>query len=308
MYTIEQRANSYKQPYGGFIGIRHFVQTQLENTEELSDVYLNTVPHNIIGSTVDYLTRFMLGEPKKKAFAIPIRGVQLASKQCKMEAMKDETQQKKKNLFQEFIDKLTSFVKKSREDDQAKIILKDGKAILNKINGLDDESIAAACQIASFDVFYRHPDYAELTYRRYKDIDDFAIHDIKVMVNRGLQFFEQYGPVTATDFSFKGGTTQTVTDGIGDYLTRDCLWVFTASQRKPTTKHLLQILMFWIMGKHSDQKIFNKITKIGIFNARLNMVYQLDMHTLSDDMIKTVERDVIGYEEGDHIRGFSFCE
>ena len=53
--------------------------------------------------------------------------------------------------------------------------------------------------------------------------------------------------------------------------------------------------MYWIMGKHSGKSIFNNITKLGIFNPRLNIVYLLDIKNISEDIIKAVEDNVICY-------------
>ena len=49
------------------------------------------------------------------------------------------------------------------------------------------------------------------------------------------------------------------------------------------------------MGQHSGQDVFKGITKLGIFNPRLNTVYLLDMFKVSADTIKTVEKEVICY-------------
>ena len=53
--------------------------------------------------------------------------------------------------------------------------------------------------------------------------------------------------------------------------------------------------MYWIMGKHSKKKEFKDITKIGIFNPRLNTVYLYDLNKLSIDIIKDIEDNVICY-------------
>ena len=92
-----------------------------------------------------------------------------------------------------------------------------------------------------------------------------------------------------------GGYTVTVETGDGDFLTDDTLWDFKVSKSKPTNKHTLQLLMYWIMGKHSGKSIFNNITKLGIFNPRLNIVYLLDIKNISEDIIKAVEDNVICY-------------
>lgn len=49
------------------------------------------------------------------------------------------------------------------------------------------------------------------------------------------------------------------------------------------------------MGKHSGQDVFRTITRIGIYNPRLNCVYTQDIDGISDEVIKEVEEKVIGY-------------
>lgn len=145
--------------------------------------------------------------------------------------------------------------------------------------------------------------------------DKETIQNIQTLVNRSVAFFKEYGPITEDGFSFEpekenlaayekmicsrkgsyGGYTATVAAGDGDFLTADTLWDFKVSKSKPTNKHTLQLLMYWIMGQHSGQKIYKSITKLGIFNPRLNTVYLLDVNDIPVEVIKEVERDVICY-------------
>ena len=53
--------------------------------------------------------------------------------------------------------------------------------------------------------------------------------------------------------------------------------------------------MYWIMGQHSEKKEFKNLSKLGIFNPRLNKVYLINMSDIPDDIIKSVEYDVICY-------------
>lgn len=69
----------------------------------------------------------------------------------------------------------------------------------------------------------------------------------------------------------------TVDKGDGDFLTDDTLWDFKVSRAKPTNKHTLQLLMYWIMGQHSGQYIFKDITKLGIYNPRFNAAYLIEV-------------------------------
>ena len=57
------------------------------------------------------------------------------------------------------------------------------------------------------------------------------------------------------NFTFEPtGYTKIVNAGDGDFLTKDTLWDFKVSKSKIDRKQTLQILMYWIMGKHSGKK------------------------------------------------------
>ena len=70
---------------------------------------------------------------------------------------------------------------------------------------------------------------------------------------------------------------------------------FKVTKSKPTNKHTLQLLMYWIMGQHSGKPEYKNLTKLGIFNPRLNTVYLLDMGNVSAKTIADVEKNVICY-------------
>ena len=82
----------------------------------------------------------------------------------------------------------------------AKIIneLPYAEKLLNNIKGLDNNSISNACKLVGYDVCYRSN---PLAYRPVNDInpDEDTIKNIKIMVNRGIRFFKEYGPVMKVD-------------------------------------------------------------------------------------------------------------
>lgn len=127
--------------------------------------------------------------------------------------------------------------------------------------------------------------------------DEETISNIRVMVNRSLGFFESYGPIVKEGFTFEGGGyTDVVNTGDGDFLTEDTLWDFKVSKSKPTNKHTLQLLMYYLMGMNSVHPEFEHIKKLGIFNPRLNKVFLLPVKTISDEVIDQVNTTVIGYK------------
>lgn len=180
--------------------------------EEYNDGYelkAENIHPSIVGLTVDYLSRFINGSPKLEAFIISLKGYELSKGQI------DTTV----NAFD----------------------------LLDKINGLDDESIISAAKLVTFDVWYRN----RLNAMNASKTDDInpdmnTINNIKIMVNRVVTFMKKVGPITQDGFTLEGGYTKTVTAGDGDYLTNDTIWDIKVSKSKITTEHTLQLAMYYI--------------------------------------------------------------
>lgn len=172
---------------------------------------------------------------------------------------------------------------------------KNAEKLISQIEGLDDKSIVNACKEVGYDVCFRS---GTMGYRPVNEIQPNAatIENVRIMVNRCLAFWKEYGPVIVDGFTFEGGYTDIVSAGDGDYLTEDTLWDMKVSKAAPTNKHTLQLLMYYIMGCHSIHKKFQSIKKLGIFNPRSNMVYLLYIRKISDEIIQEVSSEVIGYK------------
>ena len=266
MSSVAGRIAEIRQPRGGYIKPSQFSEMVYEDGEVLEE---ENVHASIIGMTVDYLTRYVMGTSKKDAFEIPIRGY----------------------FFRAML-----LGKSVIKNDQKKKI--DISSLLNGINGLDDTSIISACKAVTYDVWLRKPSDAILVKGAEEtNPDSNTIHNIRVMVKRSVSFWEKNGPIIASGFTFEdNGYSETVDSGDGDYLTPDTLWDFKVSKSKPKSKHTLQVLMYWIMGLHSGKPEFKNVKKLGFYNPRLNTVYLLDTNSIPNEVIKTVEQEVICYK------------
>lgn len=250
---VTTRIKQVKQPRGGYLNPKGFtVEVLGEGIETLNP---DEATHaGLVGLSVDYLTRFMLGASVEDAFKISMIGATVIQKEEK------------------------------------------AKELMAAVKGLDTTSIISAVKLSGFDVCYRA---GRAGYKPVEEIipDDATIENIITMVNRSLKFFDAYGPMVLDGFTFEGGYTNVVSTGDGDFTTKDTLWDFKVSKMPINKNHTLQLLMYWRMGLHSIHPEFKDIKYLGIYNPRLNTVYRIAVTDIPEDVIKEVERDVIGYKD-----------
>lgn len=250
MYSVTQRIKAIKQPRGGYVNPKEFSVIVRDDGAQLhSDENIHA---SLIGLSVDYLTRYIMGTPVNEAFQVSLTGA-------------------------EFIGEGSYALK-----------------LLNNIKGLDRLSIINSCKLVGFDVCCRG---ALMGYKPVSEIspNDETIENIRIMVNRCVHFWKEYGPIVLDGFTFEGGYTNVISKGDGDYLTNDTLWDFKVSKDKLKNQHTLQLLIYYIMGCHSVHKEFQTVKRLGIFNPRLNTIYLLNVSDISENVISEVSTEVIGY-------------
>lgn len=259
MASVTQRVSQVKQPFSGYIKPSEFDKIQLKDNIILFP--FENISASTVGIAVDYLTRLAVGQTRDNAFQVSLAGAEVC-------------------------ERLTSLPARAMAYEY-----------LNKITGLDDNSIINTVMLVRNDVWLRNPESAIKSLSSPITIPSKeTIANIRTMVNRGLNLFSTYGPITSTGFTFEPyGYTSIITSGDGDFLTKDTMWNFKVSKRDITSKHTLQILIYYVMGKHSGNNIFRSINKIGFFNPRLNRVYKLDIQKIPESTIQKISRDVIGY-------------
>ena len=258
MLSVTKRISSVSQPKGGFVPRSLF---KVENYEDYYEIVsVEPALASIQGLAVDYLTRFMYSKNKFKAFAVSIKGAQA-------------------------IDHYNN-----NNDETNKI-----SVLLNEVNGLDEHSILNVCKIVCYDTAiragvssYQSPENIEWDERMFKNI--------KILVERGLTFFEKYGPIILEGFTFEGGYTGLVTSGDGDYLTDDMIIDFKVSKKEFSIEWSLQLLAYYILGFHSYHEEFQGITKLCIFNPLLNKSYICNINNIKDKSKYTVSNSVLGYK------------
>ena len=168
--------------------------------------------------------------------------------------------------------------------------------LLEEIKGLDDISIINACKLSGYDCATRGmASYFKSVDTIEPDAD--TIENIRVMVKRSLKYFDDMGGIIKSGFTFDGAYTDIISCGDGDYLTKDTLYDLKVIKSKPTTKHTLQALIYYYMGKASIHTYYNDINKIGFFNPRTNTSFTYDMALFDKEKERELKENVIGFKE-----------
>lgn len=263
MYTVTSRISNTKQPLGGYINKKQIEIISFDDGKTLSDD--ENIHSSLIGSAIDYLTRWGMGSKITDAFKISLLGAR------------------------------TYDIFKGKSVSKEGEAMENARRLLMEMKGLDNQSIINACKMVGYDTCYR----TGMVY--YKPVDNICpnqptIDNIRIMVERSFTFWDLYGPIIKDGFTFEGGYTDIISSGDGDFMTEDTLWDFKVSKNDPTNKHTLQLLVYYIMGCHSVNPEFDNVKKLGIFNPRKNKAYLIDIKTIPQNVIDKVAIDIIGYK------------
>lgn len=57
------------------------------------------------------------------------------------------------------------------------------------------------------------------------------------------------------------------------------------------------MLMYYIMGKHSQNPLYDTVTTIGIYNPFLDIVFRYNMSDMPVEYLRNVELDILGFRD-----------
>lgn len=282
-YTVTGRARTFKQPGNGFIPAKS-LQVKQFKTDDLGFINLTAAGQENIspakmGLMVDYLTRYQCLKASKNtdsyaikviAFQVPLMGAEL----------------------------LQAYYFNQGLTDKQKSVKKEVVHLINAINDVSEfATLDAVCRLLKYDAVYRAG--IDVFNDQDDDIDIDTMKHVQAMVNRSLNYLD-HEAASATflkvGFDLLGSFSKIVTSGDGDYLTSNALIDSKVSKYKPNKQYTLQILMYYLMGLHSDDaNSFKNMKKLVLFYPRQNIEYSIKVSDLDENMLKTVETDVIGY-------------
>ncbi|VEU76073.1 hypothetical protein [Mycoplasmopsis columboralis] len=255
--SVKSATRIIEQPSEGFLKTTDFQKIRIQDGIQLHKE--ENIHGNLTLPAIDHLTKFMLGENIISAFWLSWCG-----------------------SYSKYLDwKEIKY-------------LKNYYQLINEITGLDDQSIINACKLVSFDIC------SYWTTDVYKPIEEInpdaeTIENIRTIVQRNIKFFHEFGPILSTEFPVEDKNEEVNIFGEIDYVTYDTLWIIKPFKNSFRKERRLELLMYYIMGWHSEMEMFKKINKIGYYNPRKNIVYTMDIHRIDPELIKWVSEFVLKY-------------
>jgi len=259
MFSVSQRAKTYKQPRGGFVNPKSFEEFEIFKFEELYEE--ENISPSIVGTVVDYMTRFLLFNDKTEAFKISLMGAERINEKE----------------------------------------LKKAKELLNSIKGIDDESIINACKIVGYDTVLRaglmtykpiediNPDKKTIfnILIMIKRSEEF-FKEYGPVVLDGFGFLGGYTKTVIT-----GDADFLTDDTIWDFkVSKNGL-----KSAQTLQLYMYYLMGCRTIKLNAEYDFKNKITKMGFFNPRLSKVYIKSVSSIDDETKLEVEKEVIGYNE-----------
>lgn len=295
MTSVRQRVNAVKQPRGGYLNPRTL--NAMNAGGDPLDHKIENLSPMLVGLIVDNLVRVAMLRVRQDVFAPDPRDTLILSFDGASEISRLTGTTTAVDVAESAFEKLQWHF-----DDSA------GEMRIRT----DDDAIRAVCELSTFDIAGRGG-VTKYNPEAIWSPDDVTLNHIRVMLDRSIRFFTDFGPITETGFTFtnfarlrslyddheneyKSGYTATVGQGDGDFLTADTVWDMKVSVSSPTKEDTLQVLMYFLMGKRSGMREFATQTHAGIYNPRLDKAFRFAVDDIAPETIETIEREVIGYE------------
>lgn len=257
MASVTHITRSAHQPRGGYIPLDSFEEQAFEDALPFDGDY-SIVP-GTLGTTVDYLSRALLGFSVKKAFKIALMGARIIG--AKEAGYANDLA----NQLQDAIDS----------------------------GDLSDEDIRNAVKLARYDAAYRagakshNPNEGAV-------VDEKTVSDIRTLVKRTVSFFEENGPVVDVGITFEGGYGGNIDSGDADLMTEDTLWDLKTSKDKPGPSDTLQLAVYYLLMLRSSKEEFKKVRRLGVFNPRLNKSWTIDVLDIDESVMDLVQTEIMG--------------
>lgn len=223
------------------------------------------VPPDVMGSAVDYLTRYLLTNDFRKSFKYAIRGVDICVKELKSKG----------------------------ERDLAEEIWRDAVLVGEKYG----KSPTRALSLAWLDSYYRCG-----TLRKPYDVEDEDRENLNYMSRSCADFVKTLGDIVDVGTELK---CEGIIGDIDILTTKALIDIKTTkgAQKSDVLKSeaKMQLVLYYLLGLRSEdeqiRQAFERIEKLAFFNPRHGVGYVIDIADIGQKAFDTIALSVLGLEE-----------
>ncbi|GCE63871.1 hypothetical protein [Candidatus Mycoplasma haematohominis] len=264
--TPEERVFFYEQPGNGVLDPALFTTTKLPTTLEIGDEEFTSSLLISIASV--YLFRFI-----------------------KLEAEPEV-------IFKLAL-KIANTYSDDPEIDYTENWRHNSKVLLSYVRGLDDDSIVSTVRLAGFNSYYSDVDAGIESV----NVGAKSMNDIRDLFERICDFSDLVGLVNdASELDFSKVRADCVFINVVDrhFVAGDTFWHIKAFRPGEGLNKVetLELLVFYLFGLRSDKnkELFKDIKKLGIFDARTNTTFVINVSDIPKSAIDEASQKVIGFK------------
>lgn len=279
--------NKIKTIKNNFFLISDFTTEKLitNDLNEIKNMYNNSNDarkySSSIGLIIDYLTRFYWTNNIEYSFDITIRGFKDIVEKYKL---------KNKNYVKEKLESIKKSFERNKEFNQ--------------------HSIQASYQIVRFDAAYRAGYFNENWVNKNK-INDLDLMPSYLVINtlnalkrlidfigtlKQVKFYLTFQNDKDKNLDLDFGYSFFIKSGDGDFCDGDTLYDIKCSKNIPTENDTLQLIIYFILAKHSEQQIYDNLKFIALVNPILNTIWKYDVSKFNNQLYKELEKNLLGFD------------
>ena len=175
-----------------------------------------------------------------------------------------------------------------REEHKAQMLAK-------KVTGLDDTSIIACVHLANYEECIKS--VSEYKVIDEKEITLEVIKNIKILFHRIMTFMSRYGSKIIYNHTLEGGYSDAIDTGVVPFVTNESILMLSYNEVEPTPEETLEILIYYVMCKHSIYPTLKEIKYVSFFNPVTDTFYKCNVPLISETAITLIEEKVLKYNE-----------
>lgn len=285
MNAVTDVVKSIKQPYGGYLPISKFEEIELGG-----EVLSCNIQPIIIGKTLDSILRLIVGTDKYSVFNNSITGYEnrllYFSNQFSIAGNKQQVYEQIKQEDNKFdiyrlIDRVDSLI---QSYDIYNLCIVVSLIHQYDIWQYDFGYISGRSSISSSrPKYYKKKDICVLM-----DLYKRLVSWLCTMLSKGIVFDYRFYP---------NGYTDKIKYGVGDFVCENTLFDLKCIKSKPSSYHTLQLLIYYVMGIHSNNKLYRNVKNIGIYSPIQNKVWIMPVKNIPKELVHKISSEVIGYNE-----------